>query len=105
MSERIRIPFYDTKFIYDATPSDGISTFKTISNAPTVDKLNGPSYGIGGSVILGPDIGITGGGDLSLFSDAETYETYFSGSKTVGLKGAPLYPQSYMGVCRHLNNF
>lgn len=66
-----------------------MSRYKSVTNAPNIYKLKGPSQQVGGSFgvpIYG--VPVSAGGDLILMRDDELNKNYFGYSKNVGL-GTP----------------
>ncbi len=67
------------------------SRFECITNAPNIDKLNGPSAQTGGSVgVLVYDVPIYGGGDVMCIPDFKEQTAYFGFTGNVGV-GTPGY--------------
>lgn len=63
-----------------------VSRYKSVTNAPNIYKLKGPSQQVGGSFgvpIYG--VPVSAGGDLILMRDNELNKNYFGYSKNVGL--------------------
>ena len=71
------------------SPGASITTYKTVTNAPSIKKLEGPGYQIGGSVAV-PVFGVplAAGADLNIIPDTELNKTYYGATSNVGL-GTP----------------
>ena len=66
-----------------------ITSYRTVTNAPNIKKLEGPSYQCGGSVgIPVSNIPIAAGGDFNIIPDKELNRTYFGTTTNVGI-GTP----------------
>lgn len=68
----------------EQSPDASANFFVQLTNASSLDKLNGESLQTGGSV----DVGFSAGGDFIVFRDPNTDRIYYGGSVTVGL-GVP----------------
>ena len=71
------------------SPTASITRYQTVTNAPTIDKLKGPGYQVGGSFGV-PVYGvpIAAGADLNIIPDTELNENYYGATTTVGF-GTP----------------
>ncbi len=69
------------------TPSISISGYRSITNAPSINELNGMGYQIGGSATIPP---VAVGGDFNIIPDLERNRTYYGVTLTGGLAaGSP----------------
>ena len=67
------------------TPSGTISSYRSITNAPSIDKLNGPGYQIGGSAIIpANNVPVAVSGDFNIIPDGND-RAYYGGTCGVGL--------------------
>ena len=73
------------------TPSISISSYRSITNAHSINELNGMGYQIGGSAIIPVEgVPVAVGGDFNIIRDLERNRTYYGGTLTGGLAaGAP----------------
>ena len=73
------------------TPSISISGYRSITNAPSINELNGMGYQIGGSAIISVEgVPVAVGGDFNIIPDLERNRTYYGGTLTGGLAaGSP----------------
>lgn len=71
------------------SPGASITQYKTVTNAPNINKLEGIAYQIGGS-IAAPVYGvpIAAGGDFNIIPDSTLNKTYFGATSNVGF-GTP----------------
>ena len=71
------------------SPGASITAYRSATNAPSIDNLNGPGYQIGGSVGI-PVYGVpvAAGGDFNIIPDDELGTVYFGTTTNVGL-GTP----------------
>ena len=68
------------------TPSISNSGYRSMTNAPSINELNGTGYQIGGSAIIPvEDVPIAVGGDFNIIPDMERNKTYYGGTLTGGL--------------------
>lgn len=75
--------------ITTGTTSLSLTYYQMDTNAPHVDKLNGPGYQIGGSVCVPVyNIPLAAGGDFNIIPDAKNKTTYF-GKTMNGGGGVP----------------
>ena len=73
------------------TPSFSITRYKSITNAPSIDKLNGTYYQVGGSVAVPIEvIPFAAGGDVMIVPDSELNAAYvgITGNVGFGIPGA-----------------
>ena len=75
------------------TPTASINAAITTTNAPTIDKQAGWSYGLGCSI----DAGFGAGGEVFLFEDPETGHAYYSGT-FVASAGVSLPSDMHFGL-------
>lgn len=68
----------------DTTIGTNVGIFITVTNAPSLDKLLGPSVQVGGQIGAGASVA----GEIEIFSDSETGEIY----KGVSLGGGAQLP-------------
>ena len=72
------------------TPSLSFSTYNSITNAPSIEKLNGEGYQLGGSAIVPAGVPVAVGGDLNIIPDKENNKTYYGITLTKGVAlGSP----------------
>ena len=72
--------------VHTGSPSLSISGFSSITNAPTVEELNGPYYNTGGSfATIVEGVPIYAGGDVILLYNAEKDEYYTGLLERVGV--------------------
>jgi len=68
------------------TPSISISVYGSMTNAPSINELNGTGYQIGGSsIILVEGVPMVVGGDFNIIPDLERNKTYYGGTLIGGL--------------------
>lgn len=67
-----------------SSPAASVTAYQTITNAPSIDSLNGLGYQIGGSVSLPATIG----GDFLIIPSNEPGRNYYGITKNVGI-GVP----------------
>lgn len=68
------------------SPSLSITGYQSITNAPNVNKLNGPSYQIGASAgvpIYGVPVAV--GGDFNIIPDTDDEDVYYGLTTNVGI--------------------
>ena len=75
---------------YGFTTSNGIGLsivqYKTVTNAPHIDKLNGPGFSIGGSITVPVEgVPLTAGGDVNIIPDLDKGKTYYGGTVSTGI--------------------
>ncbi len=71
------------------TPGASITAYQNITNAPNIEKLNGPSYQIGGSAgVPIHAIPLAVGGDFNIIPDSDLNKTYFGATGNIGF-GTP----------------
>ena len=69
--------------------SIAITRYKSVSNAPNIDKLNGSFYQMGGSIAVPVEgIPVAAGGDVMLMPDTELNTGYFGLTENIGF-GTP----------------
>ena len=70
-------------------PGKSITTYTTVTNAPSVDNLTGLGYQIGGSFgALIYDVPVTGGLDFNIIPDPDENQIYYGITENVGF-GTP----------------
>ena len=75
--------------ITSGTPGASITAYRSITNAPSIYKLEGPSYQIGGSLgvpVYGVPLAV--GGDFNIIPDSALDTTYFGATTNIGF-GTP----------------
>lgn len=71
------------------SPGGAITTYRSVTNAPSIDKLEGTGYLVGGSAgssVYG--IPVAAGGDLNIIPDSALNKTYFGATTNMGV-GTP----------------
>lgn len=71
------------------SPSVSITTYRNVTNAPNIKKLNGSGYQVGGSAgvpIYGVPIAL--GGDFNIMPDTELNKVYYGATSNIGF-GTP----------------
>ena len=63
------------------TPGASITAYQSVTNAPSIDKLEGPGYQIGGSVGV---YSLAVGGDFNIIPDSALNTTYLGATTNVG---------------------
>ena len=71
------------------SPSVSATAYQTVTNAPSISKLEGPGYQIGGTVGI-PVYGVplAAGGDFNIIPDSTQNKTYYGITSNVGF-GTP----------------
>ena len=77
--------------VTSGTPSISVSSYRSITNAPSINELNGMGYQIGGSAIIPVGgVPVAVGGDFNIIPDQERNKAYYGGTLTRGLAaGSP----------------
>ena len=70
--------------LFTGVPGISLSGYRSITNAPSIDKLEGPGYQFGGTV----NAIASGGVDLNIVPDSTLNKTYFGVTSTAGF-GTP----------------
>ena len=71
------------------SPSISITAYQSVTNAPTIENLQGPSYQIGGMIgipVYGVPLAV--GGDFNILEDTELHRVYLGSTRNVGF-GTP----------------
>ena len=88
------IGFLFSRSLYAGSPSLSLSVYRTITNAPSIEKLDGMSMVAGGSVDV---YGVSVGGEFTVFSDNQTNDVYLGGTVSAGV-GAPIPIEFHGGL-------
>ena len=68
------------------TPAISFSSYKSMTNAPSINELNGLGYQVGGSaIILVDNVPVAVGGDFNIIPDLERNRTYYGATVTRGV--------------------
>ena len=71
------------------SPGASVTAYQSITNAPSIDKLEGSGYQIGGSAgVTAYGVPVAVGGDFNIIPDGVLNTTYFGATSTVGF-GTP----------------
>lgn len=73
------------------SPSISFSRYRSITNAPSINELNGKGYQVGGSALAKVGyVPVFVGGDINIIPDFERNRTYYGGTLNGGFgAGAP----------------
>ena len=88
------IGFLFSRSFYAGSPSWSVSVNRTITNAPSIEKLDGMSMVAGGSVDV---YGVSVGGEFTVFSDNQTNNVYLGGTVSAGV-GTPIPIEFHGGL-------
>lgn len=68
------------------TPCMSVTKYSSVTNAPSIRKLNGMGYQLGGSAIIPVDgVPVAIGGDFNIIPDDTSGKTYFGTTKNIGV--------------------